>query len=128
MHPTNPQDSYACDIFSLLAREREMSQYVCSYISLQRDHFQRALDTLDLVLPDVQTQLQASLLSPMYGVPLHDHLKIAQQVCSGEMVAVLGVVDVVIEVVVRFGHHKCRPQHQFIFCCFLGYHNIYFFI
>lgn len=59
-----------------------MSQYVCSYISLQREHLQRALDKLDLVLPDVQTQMEASLLSPVYGVPLHDHLRIAHEVSA----------------------------------------------
>lgn len=73
------KDSYACDIYSLLAREREVSQYVCSYITLQRAHYERALEKLDRVQPDVEALLQASALSPVYGVPLHDHLKIARQ-------------------------------------------------
>ncbi|XP_063852297.1 rho GTPase-activating protein 44-like [Scylla paramamosain] len=73
------KDSYACDIFSLLARERELSQYVCSYISLQREHLQKALAKLDLVLPDIQTQMETSQLSPVFGVSLHQHLRIAHQ-------------------------------------------------
>lgn len=98
--PTNPQDSYACDIYSLLAREREVSQFVCSYITLQRAHYEKALEKLDRVQPDVEALLQASALNPVYGVPLHDHLKIARQVCSGEEVAVLGIVVVVVVLVV----------------------------
>ncbi|XP_037787849.1 SH3 domain-binding protein 1-like isoform X2 [Penaeus monodon] len=73
------RDSYACDIFGLLAREREVSQYMCGYLELQREFLQNTLNKLDRVLPEMKSQLHASSSSPVYGVPLHDHLKITQE-------------------------------------------------
>ncbi|XP_047483759.1 SH3 domain-binding protein 1-like isoform X1 [Penaeus chinensis] len=73
------RDSYACDIFGLLSREREVSQYMCGYLELQREFLQNTLDKLDRVLPEMKSQLHASSSSPVYGVPLHDHLKITQE-------------------------------------------------
>nr|XP_045593105.1 rho GTPase-activating protein 44-like [Procambarus clarkii] len=73
------RDTYACDIFSLMAREREITQYMCGYLELQREFMQKTLSKLDRVLPDMRQQLEASSSSPAFGVPLHDHLKITQQ-------------------------------------------------
>nr|XP_053630515.1 bargin-like [Cherax quadricarinatus] len=73
------RDTYACDIFSLMAREREISQYMCGYLELQREFMQKTLTKLDRVLPDMRQQLEASSSSPAFGVPLRDHLKIVQQ-------------------------------------------------
>lgn len=73
------RDMYACDIFSLLAREREISQHICGYLELQREYMRKTLSKLDRVLPDMKQQLEASSNSPVYGVPLHDHLRIAQE-------------------------------------------------
>ncbi|KAK7077520.1 Rho GTPase-activating protein 17, partial [Halocaridina rubra] len=72
-------DTYACDIFSLLARHREVSQYVYGYMELQREYLHNTLMRLDKAIPDMRQQLEASSCSPVYGVPLHDHLRIVQK-------------------------------------------------
>ncbi|KAG7176628.1 Rho GTPase-activating protein 17-like [Homarus americanus] len=45
----------------------------------RREYMQKTLLKLDRVLPDMRHQLEASSSSPVYGVPLRDHLKIVQQ-------------------------------------------------
>ncbi|XP_068235137.1 SH3 domain-binding protein 1-like isoform X1 [Palaemon carinicauda] len=89
------RDTYACDIFSLLARHREVSQHIYGYVELQREYLYKTLMRLDQILPDMKQQLQASSCSPMYGVPLHDHLRIVQkeiavpiQVCAMRIIEV----------------------------------------
>ncbi|XP_066972417.1 SH3 domain-binding protein 1-like isoform X1 [Macrobrachium rosenbergii] len=89
------RDTYACDIFSLLARHREVSQHICGYVELQREYLYKTLMRLDQILPDMKQQLQASSCSPVYGVPLHDHLRIVQKdIAEPIQVCVMRIIEV----------------------------------
>ncbi|CAL4233282.1 unnamed protein product, partial [Meganyctiphanes norvegica] len=61
------RDSYAFDIFSLLAREREVAQHMCGYLELQQRFLQTALDKVNNVLPEMKKQFEDSTASPVFG-------------------------------------------------------------
>ncbi|XP_076028758.1 SH3 domain-binding protein 1-like isoform X2 [Oratosquilla oratoria] len=70
------QDSYASDIFTLMAQEKDLSSLVYNYLELQRTMHHNALATLDRALPNMRKELESNACCPVYGVPLDKHLKI----------------------------------------------------
>ncbi|KAB7493924.1 Rho GTPase-activating protein 17 [Armadillidium nasatum] len=73
------KDSYACDLFTVLGKQREITRLSNLYLEMKVDHLQRSLQKLNTVLPPIRKIFEESTCSPMYGVPLHEHLRITQQ-------------------------------------------------
>ncbi|KAK4312324.1 hypothetical protein Pmani_016223 [Petrolisthes manimaculis] len=73
------QDIYAYDIFTLLSKERQIAQYLVTFLELQRCHLVSALGRLETVLPDVHGIVDGSTLGPVFGAQLSEHLKRSRQ-------------------------------------------------
>ena len=74
------QDIYACELFQILGKRREISSLIVTYMRLRQELGQSVLVEYESSLPYMATQVEKSLCSPVYGIPLEEHLKITRQV------------------------------------------------
>lgn len=51
------QDLLACEMFQLIAKEAELAKTVLEYARLQRSYHQAALDTLDELIPELESSI-----------------------------------------------------------------------
>lgn len=51
------RDALAAEMFSLLRRESELSQYLLQILKLQRAHHESALKSLERIIPDLEKKI-----------------------------------------------------------------------
>uniref|UniRef100_A0A6A7G2R3 Rho GTPase-activating protein 44-like n=1 Tax=Hirondellea gigas TaxID=1518452 RepID=A0A6A7G2R3_9CRUS len=73
------KDSYACELFTLLSKEREMCELVDRFLLIQEDFFSTSHAQLNIVLPKMKQQLQFSQTGPVYACGLNQHLVLTQR-------------------------------------------------
>lgn len=74
------QDNYACELFLLLSKERELCELVERFLQIRQDRFIKSQSLLSTVLPKLERQLACSSTGPVYGIRLDQHLKLSQKV------------------------------------------------
>ncbi|CAH1171245.1 unnamed protein product [Phaedon cochleariae] len=70
------RDALATDMFSVLARENEISQYILQFLKLQRSYHEGALKSLQNLIPELEKKIGDSPVRRVFGTSLHEHLRI----------------------------------------------------
>ncbi|KAL1518052.1 hypothetical protein ABEB36_001735 [Hypothenemus hampei] len=70
------RDALAIDMFNLLARENEFSQYILQLLKLQRGYHESALKNLENIIPHLERVIGDSSVKKVFGVPLKEHLRV----------------------------------------------------
>ncbi|GJQ67958.1 RhoGAP92B [Trypoxylus dichotomus] len=73
------RDALAAEMFSLLRRESELSQYLLQILRVQRAYHESALKTLEHIIPDLNIKIVDSPIKPVFGTSLTDHLKVTNR-------------------------------------------------
>ncbi|CAG7837854.1 unnamed protein product [Allacma fusca] len=69
------RDNLSAEMYQLISRESEISQYILNYLQLQRDYHRTAHKVFDDLLPNVESILATSFNKPVYGTSLEEHLQ-----------------------------------------------------
>eukprot|EP00794_Sanderia_malayensis_P009068 gene9068-10036_t len=70
------QDTLATEMLCFVAREHEMSEWIIKFLEAQQRYHYESLRMIQKVLPDLKTQVEQSMLRPVFGCSLEDHLKV----------------------------------------------------
>ncbi|XP_063925486.1 rho GTPase-activating protein 44 isoform X2 [Zophobas morio] len=70
------RDALAYEMFSLLAKENDLSGYMLQILKCQRAYHESALNNLKDVIPQLEKQIGDSSVKRVYGIPLHEHLRV----------------------------------------------------
>ncbi|KAF7270622.1 SH3 domain-binding protein 1-like isoform X2 [Rhynchophorus ferrugineus] len=70
------RDALAIEMFSLLARENELSSYILQLLKLQRGYHESALKNLETIIPELERKIGDSHIKKVFGTPLAEHLRV----------------------------------------------------
>ncbi|KAF2358512.1 Rho GTPase-activating protein domain [Trinorchestia longiramus] len=73
------RDNYACELYSLLAKERFICDLVEKFMTLRQDFFIHSHQTFDRVLPQLRDRLDSSTTGPVFGCCLNKHLVMSRR-------------------------------------------------
>ncbi|KAK9745666.1 BAR domain [Popillia japonica] len=73
------RDALAAEMFSLLRRESELSQYILQILKLQRAHHESSLKSLERIIPDLERKIGDSPIKPVFGTSLEEHLRVTHR-------------------------------------------------
>jgi hypothetical protein len=73
------RDALAHEMFSLLAKENELAGYMLQILKCQRSYHDSALKHLEDVIPELEKQIGDSSVKRVYGIPLHEHLRVTNK-------------------------------------------------
>lgn len=73
------KDSWESDLYTLAGKELELSNTFHIMIKLQMDFYKTAYETLQNLLPVIQTKIDHYPKRPVFGCPLADHLRYAKR-------------------------------------------------
>ncbi|XP_044731426.1 SH3 domain-binding protein 1-like [Chrysoperla carnea] len=72
-------DQLAHDMFTLLSKEPEISNYILLHIKLRRQYYENALDVMNRLIPDIENLINNSEVRPVFNCPLADHLRVTKR-------------------------------------------------
>ncbi|KRT81169.1 hypothetical protein AMK59_5773 [Oryctes borbonicus] len=73
------RDALAAEMFNLLRRENELSQYLLQILKLQRAHHESSLKSLECIIPDLERKIGDSPIKPVFGTSLYEHLRVTNR-------------------------------------------------
>nr|CAI5834456.1 unnamed protein product [Callosobruchus analis] len=70
------RDALAVEMFSVLAKENELSEYILQLLKLQRSYHESALKNLEMLIPFLEHKIGNSAVRKVFGTSLKEHLRI----------------------------------------------------
>ncbi|CAH1976389.1 unnamed protein product [Acanthoscelides obtectus] len=70
------RDALAVEMFSVLAKENELSEYILQLLKLQRSYHESALKNLEMLIPFLEHKIGNSPVRKVFGTSLKEHLRI----------------------------------------------------
>ncbi|XP_025831991.1 rho GTPase-activating protein 17-like [Agrilus planipennis] len=70
------RDVLAAEMFNLLRKESELSQYILQLLKLQRAYHESALKNLEKVIPKLEQNIGDSPVKAVFGLNLEEHLRV----------------------------------------------------
>lgn len=73
------RDALAAEMFSMLRKENELSQYMLQILKLQRGYHESALKNLEKVIPELEKRIGDSPVKVVFGIALEEHLRVTNR-------------------------------------------------
>ncbi|CAH1112463.1 unnamed protein product [Psylliodes chrysocephalus] len=73
------RDALAIEMFNVLAKENEISEYILQMLKVQRSHHESALKNLQSVIPLLEKIIGDSAVRKVFGTSLKEHLRITNK-------------------------------------------------
>ncbi|XP_057651897.1 rho GTPase-activating protein 92B-like isoform X1 [Diorhabda carinulata] len=73
------RDALASEMFSVLAKENEISEYILQLLKVQRSYHESALKNLQALIPQLEKRIGDSPVRRVFGTSLKEHLRITNK-------------------------------------------------
>ncbi|CAH1185486.1 unnamed protein product [Phyllotreta striolata] len=73
------RDALAIEMFSLLAKENELSEYILQLLKIQRSYHESALKNLLELIPVLEKKIGDSSVRKVFGTSLREHLRVTNK-------------------------------------------------
>ncbi|KAJ8938339.1 hypothetical protein NQ318_000131 [Aromia moschata] len=73
------RDQLAIEMFNILAKENEFSEYILQLLKLQRGYHESALKNLETIIPQLEKKIGDSPIRRVFGTSLQEHLRITNK-------------------------------------------------
>lgn len=70
------RDVLAMEMFNILSKENEFSEYILQLLKLQRGYHESALKNLETVIPQLEKKIGNSPVRRVFGTSLREHLRV----------------------------------------------------
>ncbi|KAF1744217.1 LOW QUALITY PROTEIN: hypothetical protein MXB_3665 [Myxobolus squamalis] len=72
----NCKDQFVIETYKFIAREKEFSTVLVSFIEKQHQYHQSAYEVLEQALPELNTLLDSTIYQPVFGLAIEQHEKV----------------------------------------------------